>query len=325
MKNYLRWVVKAVLASLLFGFWQVAGAQDFPARPIRLLIGYPPGGVPDTIGRAVAPSMSATLGQPFLVENRPGAGGLTAVQELMRSEPDGHTLMSGDSGQWAILPAMRPGVYDPEKAFAPVGQVSTNAIYITVRSTLGVKTIQEFIALMKSKPGVYNYGSSGNGTVHHLFMASFMSEAGLDLRHIPYKGAVQQTQALVAGDIPIGVVSMTNSTQFVKTGQLVWLLASTRTRSKLTPEVPSTAEAGFPDIHFAGDVGYVAPAGTPRAVIERISAALAKAVQQPELLQRSQTMGVEPTYRNPDQLAELMRADRVTYNKAVKISGAKVE
>ncbi len=300
-------------------------AQEFPTRPVKLLVGFLPGGIPDTIARAIAPAMTSLLGQSFVVENRPGSGGLAAAQELMRAPPDGYTLMSGSGSQWAILPALRPGLYDPEKALAPVALVSTNSLYIVVHTTMGVKSLPEFIALVKSKPGAFSYGSSGNGTVHHLFMESFIAAAGLNIQHVPYKGAPQQVQALIAGDIPIAVVSSSNIAAQVKAGQLRMLVATTRTRSRLTPDVPSMSDAGMPEIHFTGDVGYFAPAGTPRAVIERLSAALAKAVQRPELLQRSDALGIEPVYGTPEQLAEIVRADIVRYTKAVKISGAKVD
>ncbi len=320
-----RWFSRVLLGSATFALCQIALAQDFPSRPIKLLIGYPPGGVPDTVGRAIAPVMQSLLGQPFIVENRPGAGGLTAVQEVLRSPADGYTLLSADSAQWAILPALRPGTYDPEKAFAPVAMVTTNSVYITVRSSLGVKSLQEFIALMKSKPGAFSYGSSGNGSVHHLFMESFKAAAGLDIQHVPYKGSVQQVQALLAGDIPIGIAGGTATAAYVKSGQMRLLLTSTRERSKLTPDVPSMGDISLPELDFAGSVGYLAPAGTPRSAIERLTAAIAKAVHQPELMQRFESVGVESFYKTPEQYAEIIRADVPRYVKAVKISGAKVD
>lgn len=317
--------IRSILSAAALAACATALAQDFPNRPIKLLIPYPPGGVPDSVARAVAPAIQAALGQPFVLDNRPGAGGLTAVLEVMRSPADGYTLLSGDSGTWAVLPALRPGSFDPEKAFAPVAGVSTNSMYITVRSDLPAKTLQEFIALIKSKPGAYQYASSGNGSLHHLFMESFKAAAGLDMQHVPYKGSSQQVLALLAGDIPIGIGGPAATAPHVKAGKLRWLVTSTNERSKLTPDVPSTSEFGMSDLHFAGDVAYFAPGGTPRAAINRISGAIGKALQQPDVMARIDAVFLEPLYRTPEQLAEVVRADIVRYTRAVKVSGAKVD
>ncbi len=320
---------KSVLATaagaVLLALSSIAGAQDFPNRPIKLIVPYPPGGVPDIIARAIAPGVQAILGQAFVLESRPGAGGLTGVLEVMRAPADGYTLLSGDSGTWAVLPALRPGSYDQEKSFSPVAGVSTNPMYISVRPDLGVNTIQEFIALVRAKPGQFNYASSGNGSLHHLFMESFKSAAGLNLTHVPYKGSSQQVQALLAGDIPIGVGGPAATAAHVKSGKLKWLMVTTKDRFKLTPEVASTADAGFADIHFGGDIAYFAPAATPRPIVNKISDAIGRTLQQPDVVQRVNAAYLEPAYRTPDQLAEVVKADLVRYARAVKISGAKVD
>ncbi len=303
----------------------VAAAQEFPNKPIKILIPYPPGGVPDSIARAISAPVQAALGQPLVLDNRPGAGGMTAVQEFLRVPADGYTLLSGDAGLWGVLPALRPGTYDPEKNFTSVANISTNSMYITVRSDFPAKNIQEFIALVKSKPGQFQYASSGNGSLHHLFMESFKAATGLDMQHIPYKGSSQQVQALLAGDVPIGVGGGSATSPQVKAGKLRWLVATTRDRSKLTPDVPSMSEIGLSDLNFAGDVGYFAPAGTPRAAVNKIADAINKALQQPDVVQRVNTAFLEPLFRNPDQMAETVKADKERYAKAVKISGAKVD
>ncbi len=309
----------------LLGLSALGQAQDFPNRPIKLLIPYPPGGVPDTVARSVAPAIQQELGQPFVLENRPGAGGLTAMQEFLRAPADGHTLLSGDSGIWAVLPVLRPGNFDPEKSFVPVAGVSTNSLYLTVSGELPVKSVQELVATLKSKPGGYQYASTGNGSLHHLFMESFRAAAGVDMQHIPYKGSAQMIQAVLAGDVLVTVVGPAATVGMVKAGKLRWLATTTRERSRLTPEIPSTTDIGMPDLHFSGDVAYFAPAGTPRAAVTRISATIAKALQQPDVIQRLNASFLDPLYRNPEQMAEVVRSDLVRFTRAIKVSGAKVD
>ncbi len=302
-----------------------AHAQDYPNRPVRLIVPYTPGGQPDNIARTLAGPISAALGQSLLIENRPGAGGLPGVQEAMRAAPDGYTLLSADAAQWAILPALRPGVYDFEKSFAPISLIYTSALYIQVRSSVAAKTIQELIALAKSKPGSLSYGSAGNGTVHHLFMESFKSALGLDIVHVPYKGSGQMVQALLAGDIQIGITATASTGPHLKTGAIRLLATTTKDRSRLTPDIISQGELGFPEHNFAGESAYFAPTGTPRPIIDKLSGILAKAVVVPDVVQRAETFGVEMLHRNPEQTLQIMRADVARFVKAVKISGAKAE
>ena len=304
-----------------------ASAQEFPTRPVRLVVPYPPGGQPDNIARSLAPSVSASLGQTFIIENRPGGGGLTGLQEVARAAPDGYTLLSADAGQWAIQPALRPGIYDFEKSFAPIALVTTSALYIAVavRDDVPARNIQEFIALVKSKPGALSYGHAGNGTIHHLFMESFKAAVGLDMLAVPYKGSVQMGQALLAGDIPIGILAIAGAKPHLATGKLRLLVAGTRERSRLTPDVPSMGDIGQTDFNFAGETAYLAPVGTPRAIVERLAGILAKSVQLPDVLQRAEAFGVEMIHRNPVQLAQHIREDVARYARAVKISGAKVD
>ena len=318
------WCRVTLLAAALAAFGS-AQAQEFPSRAIRIIVPYAAGGVPDPLTRTLGSMMSPLLGQQIIVENKPGAGGVPAMQDLMRSPADGYTLSYADAGLWAVQPALRPGIYDPMKEFTPLGTAVMSIIFVVVREDLGVRTIQELIALAKSKPGQLSYGSSGSGSLHHLFMESFKAATGLDMQHIPYKGSSQQVQALLAGDVPIGVGGGSATSPQVKAGKLRWLVATTRDRSKLTPDVPSMSEIGLSDLNFAGDVGYFAPAGTPRAAINKIADAINKALQQPDVVQRVNTAFLEPLFRNPDQMAETVKADKERYAKAVKISGAKVD
>lgn len=314
----------SVLAPFLLCLGLVAQAQDFPSRPMRIIVPYPPGGIPDPVTRVVAQSMSETLGQPIVVENKLGGGGLPAVRDLQQSKPDGYTLLCLDNGMWALQPALRPGIYDPLKDFAPVGTAVMTTIYVTVNDSLRVKTIQELVALAKANPGKFSFGTSGVGTSHQLLMETVKAHFGIDLVHVPYKGAASSAAALVAGEIPVVIASMGTLAPHMKTGKIRRLLASTFRRSAFSPEVPGLGDVGI-DNNFAGDVGYVAPGGTPRTVIDKLAGALAKAVQTPEFAKRMEGLFVEVSYRTPEQFEEAIRQDVPRYARAVKLSGAKAE
>jgi len=319
------WMVRALLAGILGGWGSVAVSQEFPARAVRVLVGYAAGGAPDVVARSLGPQMGAALGQPITVENRPGAGGLPAMQELLRSAPDGYSMIITDVGGYAILPSMRPGVYDSVKDLHALGQATTNAVYITVNNKIPAKTMPEFIALVKSKPGQYNYGSAGIGTLHHLFMEAVKAAYGLDMQHVPYKGSGQSVVALLNGDVPIAIAATTATQQFVKDGRLRLLAASTKERDKLAPDVPSASEFGSPDLDFGGDMGYFALAGTPKPVADKLAAALAKAVLSPEFAARVGALGTNVMYRSPEQFAEAVRSANARYQKIVKLAGVKAE
>ena len=220
-------------------------AQEYPNRPIKLVAPYPPGGQADVIGRLVCLHMGPLLNQQCVVENRPGAGGVPGTEFVVKSQPDGYVLLLADSGQWAVAPAMmaKPS-YDPVKDLAPVGLITTSSMFIAVHSSIPANNLQEFIALVRSKPGVLQYGSSGNATVHHLAMETFKAAMGLDMQHIPYKGAGQSVPALASGQIPVVLAGLTNLAPFAKTGQVKVLGATTQKRSPLAPNVAGMAEAG---------------------------------------------------------------------------------
>ena len=302
------------------------GAQEYPNRPIKIVAPYPPGGQADVIGRLICQHMGPLLNQQCVIENKPGAGGVPGTEFVVRSQPDGYMLLLADSGQWAIAPAMMAKApYDPVRDLAPVGMVTTSSIFIAVHSSVAANTLEEFVALARSKPGTLQYGSSGNATVHHLAMETFKAAMGLDLQHVPYKGAGQSVPALVSGQIPVVVAGLTNLMSFVKTGQVKLIGASTQKRSPLAPNVAGMSEVGATGVDFPGELGLFAPAGTPRAVIDKLSTALQTAVQTPEFATRTHAVGIEPAPSTPEQLAEIIRVDQEKYRRAIKVSGAKIE
>ena len=317
------WCRVTLLAAALAAFGS-AQAQEFPSRAIRIIVPYAAGGVPDPLTRTIATMMSPLLGQQIIVENKPGAGGVPAMQDLMRSPADGYTLSYADAGLWAVQPALRPGLYEPLREMTPLGTAVMSIIFVVVREDLGVRTIQELIALAKSRPGQLSYGSSGSGSLHHLFMESLKAHYGFDMVHVPYKAATQSLQALLAGDLGVTMASAAASTPFAKSGKIRVILAATQQRSQFLPEVPSMGDLKV-ETTYSGAIGYIAPGGTPRAVVDKLAAALGTVVKSDEFAKRAESLFVEVDYRNPAQHLDLMRQDMTRYARAVKISGAKAE
>jgi len=315
---------RALTAGLLAGIAGLAAAQEYPNKPIKVLVPYAAGGTPDVVARFQANLLNATLGQPITVENKPGAGGLPAVQELMRSAPDGYTFMIADVGQYAIVPAMRPGVYDPIKDLQPLVQTMTNSVFLMSNTSIPVNNMKDLIALIKANPGKYSYGSPGIGTIHHLFMEATKIAYGLDVQHVPFKGSSQTIISLLNGDVAMCICGVTTTQQQIKEGKIKVFAASTKERDmKLAPDVPSASEFGAPDLDFGAPSGYFAPAGTPRPIVEKLSAALARAVQSPEFAARAPALGTIVEYRNTAQWTELVHSAYPRYVRVVKLAGIK--
>jgi tripartite-type tricarboxylate transporter receptor subunit TctC len=299
----------------------LAGAQDFPSRPIRIIVAYSAGGLPDVIARILVEPLSARLGQPVTVENLPGSNGVAAINALLAAPADGHTILSADAAHWAIYPAMTPKLpYDPVKDFAPVGLYGqNNGFILVVNPAVPAQTLQELITLAKARPGALSYASAGFGTAHHLVMEDFKSELGLDILHVPYKGTAQALPAVMGGQ-----VSMTVSAAYAitlghaKEGTVRILGVSTRKRSPLAPDVPAISEV-IPGFEHRTALGFVVRAGTPQAIIDKLSAALASVIANPEVAARFQANGVEPvTDASPRALGVRIDQDRTTYARVVK-------
>lgn len=314
----------ALCAALALGAAAVC-AQEYPTKPIRLIVATSVGGGPDLIARSMTPVMAAMLGQPFTVDNIPGAGGVVGVRTLIKSAPDGYTLLFTDNGKWAIAPALQPSVYDPVKELAPIGLAVANVTAIVVNESFPAKNINEFIAAVKAKPGYYHYGSSGNGSLHHIAMEAFKAAHGLDMIHVPFKGAAQSTQALMGGQIAAIIAGPAALQSQFKSGQARMLAVTSKRRSKHFPDVPSMAEPGNTDLDFRGDLGYLAPAGTPKPIIDRIAGVVAKAMSLPEVISRVESIGSEAMVTGPEELAQIIKADVVRYTRAVKLIGIKVD
>lgn len=302
------------------------GAQDFPQKPVRMVIGFPPGGTPDVIARALAQPMGGALGQPILVDNKVGAGGLNGIQDLLRSPADGYSILMADVSVFAILPAMRPGVYDPTKDLIPLGNAITSPVYLMINSGVPAKTFPEFVDLAKSKPGQYSYGTPGVGTLHHFFMEAIKLHFGLNIQHVPFKGVAQMTVSLVGGDVQAGIVAMTAARPFIRDGKIRAIAASTRERDPvLSPDVPTVYEFGAKDIDYAGDIGLFAPVRTPKAAVDKLAAAVAKAVQDPDFVAKAPSMGANALYRNPEVFGESVRASYARFQNLIKATGIQAQ
>jgi len=301
-------------------------AQEWPVKPIRMIVPYAAGGLPDTMTRLLGQRLGEGLGQPIVVENRGGAGGISGTEQVAKSPPDGYTVLIADVGQVAINPHLYAKLpYDPLKDLAAVSLIGTTSLFLVAHPSVPAGSFAELVALIKSRPGQLNYGSSGTGSIHHLATEALKAALGLDMVHVPYKGMGQAVPALLGGQVSMLYAALPAIEPHVKAGKLKLLAISTPKRSAQAPEVPAVAELGLPGYDFAPQIGALVPAGTPAAVIARLSAEIAKAARSPEVAQRFQQLGIETVASTPEAYAALIRAAYDRYAQVVKSSGAKVE
>jgi tripartite-type tricarboxylate transporter receptor subunit TctC len=316
--------MKAITTMLLWAAF-AAHAQDYPARPVRLLVGYPPGGGMDTMARVVAPKLSEALGQQFVVENRPGASGGVAAEALVKSTPDGHVLMVAESGTLA-LPAVNPKVtLDPLKQLAPIGGICTLPMAFVVNVDFPARSVADLVRELKANPGKYSYASPGTGTPGHLVGEQFRLSLGLDLVHVPFNSAGLAVGSSVAGHTPICFASPSPAAQQVIEGRLRGLAVSSKTRSQALPDVPTMAEAGYPDI--AGDnwQGVVVPAGTSKEIIAFLHREIVKVIARPDTRERLSVLGFEPVASTPEEFARRAKVEFDTWAGVIRASGIKAE
>jgi tripartite-type tricarboxylate transporter receptor subunit TctC len=304
-----------------------AVAQDaYPSKPVRWIVPYAAGGLPDLIARVLAQKVSESLGQQILIENRGGAGGITGTEAVARAAPDGYTFLVADVGQVAINPYLYTKLpFDPDKDLTPVGLIATANLFLVANAGVPVKDFGELVALARAKPGVLNYGSSGVGSIHHLSMEVLKSALDLSIVHIPYKGTGQSIPALVGGDVALAYAALPSIAAHVKAGRVKLLAVSTAGRSPTAPDVPTVAELAIPGYDFAPEIGLLAPTGTPLAIIARMSQEVAKALRSPEVTQRFAQLDIIPVGSAPAEYAARIRAANEKYARAVKVSGAKID
>ena len=298
----------------------------YPDKPVRVIVAVPAGGTPDTIARMVLPGMATTLGQPMVVDNRGGAGGLIGAELAARAVPDGYTLFFSAPGPLTVTPHVNKQTpYDTLKDFAPIGLIATGPFVLMTYPSFPPKTIKELIALAKAQPGKLNYASAGNGASNHLATELFKSMAGVDITHVAYKGAPQATTDVIAGNVNLTFISLPPALAQVKAGRLRILGISSLKRSPLLPDVPSINEAGVPGYEWQTWAGMLAPAKTPRPILARVHAALVQAVRAPELKAQFEALGYDVVASTGEQFGQLIRKEWEKNAKVVKLSGAKVD
>ena len=304
-----------------------SAVQAYPAKPVRMVVPYAAGGLPDTMTRIVAQRLSDAFGQQFVVENRAGAGGIAACEYVAKAAADGYTLLIVDVGQTAINPALYSKLpYDAVRDFTPLSIMGTSAQFLAAHPSVPANTLSALIALAKARPGQLNYGSGGTGSLHHLSMEVLKSALGLNIVHVPYKGTAQSVPALLSGEVALAFSALPSLAGHVKAGRVRLLAVNTLKRSAQAPDVPAIAEVtGIADFDYPPEIGVVAPAATPQAIVARLAGGIAQAVRHPETVQRYTTLGIDPVGNTPEASAAQIRIDIAKYAKAVKISGARVD
>jgi tripartite-type tricarboxylate transporter receptor subunit TctC len=303
-----------------------AWAQDYPSRPVTLIVPYAAGGGNDVMARIVAEKMSRSLGQQIVIENKGGAGGSIATRQVAKAAPDGYTLGLGGTGTHAINPTLYPNVgYDPRKDFAPVGLIATSALVVLVNTSVPATTIGELIALARRDPGKLNYASAGVGSGIHLGAELFATMAGVKLTHIPYKGSAPALTDLVGGHVAIYFSSLPPAIALIREGKVRALAVTGPQRSALLPDLPTVAEAALPGYESVLHYGIVAPAGTPRPIVEKLNAAMQAALAEADVRERIIADGAEPLPGTPEDYAADIDREETKWSKVVRVSGAKVE
>ena len=303
-----------------------AQTTDYPARPITLIVPYAPGGGNDAMARVVAERMSKTLGQQIVVENRGGAGGSIATRQVAKSAADGYTLGLGGTGTLAVDPTLYPNVgYDSRKDFAPVGLIATSPLIIVVNPSLPVHNVQELIALAKAQPGKLDYASAGKGSGIHLGTVLFAAAAGIELTHVPYRGSGPALTDVLGNHVAMFFSSLPPAIGLVKDGKLRALAVTGLKRSPTFPDVPTVAEQGLPGFEAVLHYGIVAPAGTPRAVIDKLNAALRQALNEADVHDRIILEGAEPLATTPEEYAADIDREETKWSAIVKKAGATAE
>ncbi len=304
-----------------------AQAQEFPTKPITLIVPFPPGGPTDAMARTIAARLKDELGQPLIVENRGGAGGNIGAEAVARAQPDGYTLLFGTSGPLAINPSLYPKIsYQPLRDFAPVIELGYLPNVIVVNPVVAAKTVPDLIALAKTKPGQLTYASSGNGASSHLAGVMFEASTGAQLLHVPYKGTGPALNDLLGGQVNMSFTDVLTALPHVKAGKLRAIGVTTRGRSRAMPDVPTVAEQGVPGFDVSVFFGIVAPAGTPDPVIARLNKGLRAVLAVPDVRDTLARQGLEIAQdQSPQRLAAFMKAEAERWAAVVKKSGAQLD
>jgi tripartite-type tricarboxylate transporter receptor subunit TctC len=301
-------------------------AQQYPAKPIRFIIAQAPGGQNDVQARLIGQKLTDALGQPMIYDNRPGAGGQIGFELLAQTPPDGYTIAMGSISTLAVIPMMpRKPRYDPLKDFAAVTLVTTSPYFVTVHTSVPARSLKELTALAKAQPGALSYATPGTGTGIHLTTELFMMIAGIKMVHVPYKGGAPATMDLIAGHVAVMFNNATTTVPHVGTGKLRVLAVSTVRRSPALPEVPTVSEAGYPGFESNSWQGVVTRAGTPPAIVTRLSGEVARILRLPDVRSTNQNLGNEAAAGSPEEFLAYIRAEMEKWGKVIKTAGVSNE
>jgi len=318
-------IIHRVTSAALLSFSVLAAAADFPQRPIRLVVPYSAGGSTDTVARVTGARLSERLGQQIVVDNRTGAGTLIGTAIVKEANPDGHVLLMA-TPPLAVNPSLRAGVpYVLDRDFVAITNIAASSNLLVVHPSMAATSVSELVKLLKANPGKFNFGSSGVGGAGHLAMALFTSMAGVEALHVPYKGGAPAVADLVAGRLNMMMANLTTAQPHIRSGKLRGLGVGKAKRSPLFPEMPTIAEAGVKGYEANNWNGVVAPAGTPRAIIEKLHREIVATLQEPAIAGRMAKAGLEPVGDTPAQFAQYLKAEAAKWGRLVKTAGIKAE
>ena len=318
--------IARLLAVVVLGLSTSAFAQTWPAKPIKWIVPFAPGGTTDILARTIGEKLTVALGQPVIIENKPGAGGGVGADFTAKAPPDGYTIMGGTISTHAINASLYKSLpYDPVKDFVPITLIARVPNMLVINPDIAAKNVAELITLLKANPGKYSFASSGNGTSQHLSGELFKSIAGVDMQHIPYKGSPPALQDVVGGQVAMTFDNITTAWPLAKGGKLRALAVTTAKRSAVAPDVPTLSESGLAGYEVGSWQGVFAPAGTPPAIVKRLNAEIVKIINMPDVKEKLIGLGAEPVGNTSEEFAALVKTEVVKWAEVVKQSGAKVD
>ena len=315
-----------LLAPLLAFAAAPASADDYPSHPIKLVVPYAPGGGADAVGRIIAKRVSETIGQPIVVENRGGAGSIIGTEDVHKADPDGYTLLLGQSGPISINPAVYKDLpYDPQKDFAPITMTTAYPYILVVNSKLPVKTLQDFVAMVKAQPDVFNYGTTGVGAANHLVSELFSTKAGLKMVHVPYRGTALAVADLLAGQVTMVFADTVSALPHLQAGTLRALAVTSKDRSSIAPDIPTIAESGYPGFDAIGWHGILAPARTPPAIIAKLHDQIVAALHEPATKALLEAQAMQIVGDTPDDFAAFIKKDIAVWTEVATQANVSVK
>ena len=317
---------RVLIAALLCASCTTVSSQNYPTRAARMIVPWTAGGTADLMARLASQKFSESFGQQFVVDNRPGAGGLIGTEQAAKAAPDGHTLLLATTAPNSVAPSLYAKIpFDPVKDFASISLMATTCYVLSVHPSMPVSNTRQLVALAKARPGQLTFSSPGAGTPNHLSGEMFKMLTGIDMQHVPYKGSAQAIGDVIGGQIAMSFENIVVASPFVKSGRIKALAVTSAKRAGALPSIPTIAESGVPGFEAIGWFGVVAPAATPKEVIAKLNGELVRALATPEIKERISSLGAEVVSTTPEGLDQFNRAQIALWAKVVKASGARVE